>query len=127
MAIYLRPRTPSRRASGSIEDPELDPGPIGHPSHQAVEGVYFSDDLAFSQPANRGIAGHHAEIGYSLGDQSRPCAHSSGRSGGLATGMPSTKHNDVESFRVRIVFHVKQSLPDAKPPEDVPQEFLGFI
>lgn len=117
-AVDLSPWTPSCRSSRSIQDAELDAGPIRHATHKAVERIHLPYDLTFAQAANGRIAGHDTEIREGLCDEGSTRTNAGSGGGRLAARMPAAYDHDVKSFRLRIVFHVKHSLPDAKSLEN---------
>src|SRR5262245_1920128 len=59
--VRLRARRPDRRPPAPIEHLELDTGRVDGPRHEPAECVYLLDQMAFSRPADRRIAGHQCD------------------------------------------------------------------
>jgi hypothetical protein len=95
-AIGLRPRATHRRSLTSVEDTKLDPGSIGCARHDPVKGIDLADEMALSQAANGGIAGHHANRPEPLGEQRRPCTIARSSACRLNAGMSSANDNDIK-------------------------------
>ncbi len=53
LAIGLRPGPPDRRPLAPVEQPELDPGLVGHAAHQSVERIDLPDEMTLAQSADR--------------------------------------------------------------------------
>ena len=60
-AIGLGARTLDGRSLATVENAELNPGSVGGARHQPVEGVDFAHQMALAEPADRGVARHHAD------------------------------------------------------------------
>jgi hypothetical protein len=75
----------------------LDPAQIRYSAHQAVEGIDFSYEMAFSKSANGRITGHSANGNELVSNQARVGAHPRGSSRSFATGVATANHHDIES------------------------------
>ncbi len=97
LAIGLGPRPPHRRPLAPVQHAELNAALIGHPAHQAVQGIDLAHQMPLAQPTDRRIAGHRPNGRPGMGDQrrGRACAGSGG--GGLAPRMPTPHDDHVES------------------------------
>ncbi len=62
-AIGLGARPAHGWTFAAVQDAELDSAQIGNSTHKAIEGIDFPHQMAFSEPANGGIAGHGANTG----------------------------------------------------------------
>ncbi len=69
---------------------------IGDSPHQAVERIDFPYQMAFSEPANRRIAGHGADSRESMGDKGRFCPQTRRCGRGFTAGMAAADHDDIE-------------------------------
>jgi hypothetical protein len=49
------------RSLGGVEKAEVNRGPVGDPTHLTAQGIDLLDELAFSETADRGIAGHQGK------------------------------------------------------------------
>src|SRR6185436_16716198 len=78
--ISLRPRRLDRGASGTVQKPKLNPGPIDHPAHNSAKRVYLPDKMTFGDAANRGVTGHLADQIKIDGDE-RSCSAEAGGGG----------------------------------------------
>ena len=58
VAVTLCARAPHGGAFRAVEYAELDGGTVGHQSHVAAQGVYFSYDLSFGNAAYGGVTAH---------------------------------------------------------------------
>jgi hypothetical protein len=59
--INLGARTPHCRALGAVQETKLDSGPIGQPTHYAIQRINLSHQMALAQTADGRIAGHLAQ------------------------------------------------------------------
>mgnify|MGYP003693733235 CR=1 FL=1 len=96
LAVGLGARSADGRALAAVQHPELDAAGIGHPAHQAVQGIDLADQMAFAETADGGIAGHGADGRKTMGHQRRPRAHAGSRARGFAAGMAAADDDDVE-------------------------------
>ena len=97
LAIGLGARAAHGWAFAAVQDPKLDAAQVGDSAHKAIQGVDFPDQMAFSEPANRRIAGHGANGRELMGNQGRLGTHTGSRSRGFTAGMAAANHHDVES------------------------------
>src|SRR5204863_408336 len=74
-AVRLRPRSAHCRTLAAVQHPKLDPTGIGHPAHQAIQGVDLTDQMALAETADRGIAGHRPDGREAMGYQGRLRTH----------------------------------------------------
>ena len=98
-AVGLGPRAAHGRPLAAVEDAELDPGAVGDPRHQAVEGVDLAHQVALAEAADGRVARHLADRRGAVRDQERPRAHARRGRGGLAAGMAATDDDDVGAMR----------------------------
>jgi hypothetical protein len=99
LPVGLGPRAAHSWAFSAIENTELDAAKIGDSAHKAIQSINFSDQMAFSKPANSGITGHSADSAKLVGYEGCLCAHT-GRCGrGFTAGVAAANYNDVESMR----------------------------
>jgi len=96
--VGLGPRAAHSWAFSTIEDTELDAAQIGDSGHKAVQSVDFPDQMAFSKPANSGIARHSADSAEPVGYEGRLRTHTGRRRRGFTAGVAAANHNDVESM-----------------------------
>jgi hypothetical protein len=75
----------------------LDAATVGNSAHKAIQRVDFTNQMAFSEPANRRIAGHGPNRGEPVRHQGRFGAHAGRRSRGFAAGMATANHHHIES------------------------------
>jgi hypothetical protein len=119
-AVGLHARTLGSRPLPTVQKAELDSGDIGRSAHNSIERVDLAHDVTFAQTADCRVARHLAESVEPMRHERRSGAHAIGRHRRLATGMPSTYHQNVEP-----VFHVKHSLlAEAKALENHVQDGL---
>ena len=102
LAVRLGARAAHRRALAAVEHAELDAARVRHAAHEAVKRVDLADEMAFAEPADRGIARHGADGREPVGDQRRARAHPRGGGRGLAAGMAATDDNHIEAGVHRI-------------------------
>ncbi len=96
LSIGLSARAAHGRTLRPIQEPELDAGLIGNPSHQPVKGIDLTDEMTLAKTTNGRIAGHFADGRESMGEKCRPGAQTRGRRCGLYAGMSSTDNDDIE-------------------------------
>ncbi len=94
--VSLSSRAAHRRTLAAVEDLEVDAGTISCPAHQAIQGIDFTDQMAFANPANCRIAGHFTDRAASVSEQKRAGADPCGGCRCLAAGMSTTNDDDVE-------------------------------
>ena len=94
-AVSLGAGAANGRSLASVEQAELDTGPIGDPAHDAVERVDLPHKMALAQPADGGIAGHLADGFKLVGEQERTRADARRRRSRFTTSVAATDHNDV--------------------------------
>ena len=68
-AVRLRPRSSDCRSLAAIQNPKLDAAAIGHPTHQAVQGIDLANQMTLAESSDRRIAGHRADGGELVGHQ----------------------------------------------------------
>ena len=101
-AVRLSAWPADSRTFATVQHPELDPAGVGHPTHQAVQGVDLTDQMTLAETADRGIAGHRADGRKTMGDEYRPGAQARGSGRGLAAGMAAADHDHIEGFHGRV-------------------------
>ena len=99
-AVGLRAGGAHRRALGAVEDAKLDAALIGGQGHGATQGVDFLDQMAFANPANRGVATHLPQGFDVVAQQQGLGAHARGRQRRFGAGMAAAHHNDVKCFGI---------------------------
>jgi hypothetical protein len=67
-------------------------------AHDAVEGIDFPDQMAFSEPANGRIARHRADSSESVRHEGGSGTHAGGGSGSFTAGMAAANDHHVESM-----------------------------
>ena len=105
LAVGLGAGALHRRAFAPVQHAELDAGGVGHPAHQAVEGVDLADEMALAEPANGRIAGHFADRGEAVGDQRRARAKPRRGGSGLAAGMAAADDDHVVGVGIPRFVH----------------------
>jgi hypothetical protein len=93
----------------------MDCGAIRRASHQSVENVKFSHQMALADAADRWIARHLACVFCSEREQSDTRAPPGRCSRSFASGMAGTNYQDIMHHvpLAERVFHVKHSSPHA--------------
>ena len=89
------------RTLAAIEHAELDAAGISHPAHQSVQGIDLADQMALTEAADGGVAGHRADGRKTVGDQGSSRAHAGSSSRGFTAGVATADDDDVERFRGR--------------------------
>ena len=97
-AVRLGAGAAHGRALAAVQDAELDAAGVGHPGHDAVEGVDLADEVALAEAADGGVAGQGADRGEALGDERRAGAGAGRRRRGFAAGVAAADHDDVEGL-----------------------------
>ena len=95
----MRPSRTYRRSLRSIQDSKVNACFVSRRRHGSTKRVDFLDEMALSNPADRGVAAHLPERLEAVGQQQRRRAHACGRERGLGTGMTAADDDDIESFR----------------------------
>ena len=95
LAVGLRTGAANSRPPTAVEHAELDPGAVDGAAHDAVQGVDLAHEVALAQPADRRVAGHHADGLGLVGQQQGPGAEPGRRRRGLAAGMAAADHDHV--------------------------------
>jgi len=97
--VRLGPRAAHGWAFSAVENSKLDAAEVGDSGHKPIHGVDFPNQMAFTEPANSGIARHGADGAKPVRYEGRFSAHA-GRSGrGFTAGVAAANYNDVESMR----------------------------
>ncbi len=81
-------------------------------AHQAIQGIDFSNQMAFAQSPNGGIARQGSYIFATHCYQGSLCTHPGRSCSRFETRMTRANNNNI------ILFHVKHSLSDAEGCED---------
>ena len=106
LAVGLGAGTAHRRPFAAVQNPKLDTAEVSSAAHQAVHGIDFTDQMAFSETSDRRIAGHRADGRESMSNQCGVGAEARGSRGRLGSGMPTT-YNDY----VKPAVHRRSRLP----------------
>src|SRR5690349_4835469 len=96
--VALGARRPDGGTAAGIEQAELDADGVGDFAHDAAERVDFTDEVAFGDAADGGVAGHLRDEVEVHGDHGGFEAHARRGAGGLATGVTGADDDDVVSF-----------------------------
>ncbi len=88
---------------------KLDSGGIRHASHEAVQRIYFADEMTFAQSANGRVAGHLANRCEAMCEEGSTRTDPRRCSCGLATCVSATNDNDIESVCHRTEVHLVES------------------
>ena len=94
--IRLRARRPDRRPLGRVERTELDPRLVCRQGHRAPKRIHFLYQVAFSDPANGGVARHLPQCLDTVGEQQGLAAEPGGSKRSLGAGMAAANHDYVE-------------------------------
>ena len=105
LAVGLGARAAHGRALAPVQHPELDAAAIGRPRHHAVERIDLADEMALAEPADRRIAGHHADGLGLMRHQRRARAEPRRSGGGLDAGMAAADDDDVIAVCDRSLGH----------------------
>jgi hypothetical protein len=70
-------------------------GAIDGAAHQAIERIDLSDQMAFAQTADRGVARHHADGGHTVSHQEGARTHARCRGRRLAARVSSSNDDDI--------------------------------
>ncbi len=117
LSISLGTRSPYRWTFSSIKKSKLNSSSICCTSHKTIQGVYFTNQMPFSKPADSGITRHCSQCCYFMCNKSCLCP-STCRSTSRFTASMATPNND-NIIRVHLnlshresifKFHVKQNL-----------------
>ena len=92
-AIRLRARSLYGGAFSTVENPELDSGPVDRPAHDAVERVDLANQMPLAEAADRRVARHFANGGPFVRHKQNARANARGGGGGLATCVPSADND----------------------------------
>src|SRR4029077_12753333 len=92
------PRGADGGSARSVEQTKLDSDRVRDFAHDATESVHFAHQVPLSDAANGGITRHLRDQINVQGIKSGLQPHTSGRQGGLASGMSSTHHHYFEMF-----------------------------
>ena len=98
LAVSLGAWATDGGALAAIEQAELNAGGVRHPAHQAVERIDLADEMAFSQAADRRIAGHRAYLVSAQRHKRGARARTGGSTCCLAAGVAAADHHDIVDF-----------------------------
>ena len=99
---------------------------VGRAGHDAVEDVEFSDEVTFADAADRGVAGHHPDVGARHRDERNAGTDPRGGSGRLHAGVAGADDDHIiraSMFHVELFTKAEaseqlvQHLLHARPPE----------
>src|SRR3546814_4320448 len=96
--VRLGTRSAHRRSLACIQHPELDAGCVGHTAHETIESIDLPHQMALSQAADGGIAGHDADAVTAVRNQGGAGAEARGRGRGFTAGVPTTSPETVATF-----------------------------
>jgi len=96
-AVGLRARPAHRGPFAAIEHAELDAAEIGDASHQAVQRIDLSHQMALAQAADRRVARHGADGRKPLGDKGCACAHACRGRRRFTAGMATADNDDIKA------------------------------
>ena len=101
-SIRLCPGALDRRALAAIEGAELDAAPIDRPTHDPIERIDLTHQVAAAEATNGGIARHRPDGLDFLREQQRPRAHPGAGGRRFRAGMATTDDNNVEPFHASL-------------------------
>ena len=96
LAIGLGAGAAHRGPFAAVQNPKLDAALVGHPSHQAIQGIDFADQMALAETADGRVARHLADGSEPMGDERRARAHPGGSGCCLAARMAAADNDDVK-------------------------------
>src|SRR5688572_4794403 len=96
--VGLGTRRLNCRPTRAVQQPKLNPSPVDHAAHNAAEGVYLSDNMAFSDSADGRVARHLADQVQIYSYQSRLRTKARGGRGRFASRVPCPDHNHIKSL-----------------------------
>src|SRR5688572_8630111 len=96
--IRLCPRRLNCRPARAIEQAKLDAGPVDDSAHDTAERIYLSNNMAFSDPADRRIARHLPDKVKIDRYQRRLCAKPRRGRCRLAPCVAGTDYNYIKAF-----------------------------
>jgi hypothetical protein len=99
-AIGLSAGTLDGGSLGAVKQSELDAGGVGHPAHQAIQGIDLPHQVPLAEAANGGIARHLANGCELVGDEGGARADAGGSRCRLAAGMAAADNDDVKALAV---------------------------
>jgi len=74
----------------------VDAGAVRGRRHDAIQGVDLTDEVTFSNPTDRRIAGERPDRLDPVGEQQRVRTHASRGGGGLTAGMAAANNDNIE-------------------------------
>jgi hypothetical protein len=99
----------TRRLNGgtsrTVQEAELDPGPIYDTSHYAPERIYLPDNMSFSDAADGRIAGHLADQVQIDRNKGRSAAKARCRRGGLTSRVAGPDNDHIKGLVEHIFRH----------------------
>jgi hypothetical protein len=95
--VSLRARPLHGSPLRPVQEPELNPSRVGHPAHQAIQGVYLANQMPLAQTADGWITGHLANLVEGVRDQDSQSAHSCRCGRSLGPGVATTDNDAVEA------------------------------
>ena len=84
-----------RCASRPVQQTELDACRICQTTHQAIEGVDFTNEMPLTQTSDGRVARHLADTPDGMGDEDDASPDPCGRRGRFAAGMAAADHDHV--------------------------------
>jgi hypothetical protein len=102
-AVDLGAWTSDRRALGPIQETKLDTRGVGGAPHDSIESVDLPNEVAFAEPAYRGIAGHFPDGLKAVREKKRARARAPSRARRFATGMPAANNNHIPGHNVLAI------------------------
>src|SRR5581483_6903934 len=90
LPVGLSPRAAHSRTFRAVQNPELDPAPIGGAAHDPVEGIDLADQMALPEAANCRIAGHYADRVALVRHKGRMGAEPRRSRGGFGAGVAAS-------------------------------------
>lgn len=106
------------RPLSTVQEPKLNPGPIGRLTHNPIQRINFAHQMALAQSANRRIARHHANSIFS--ERYQRCSNTHARRGRsrLNARVPTTDDYDRKMFHVKHPHFPMQKLENISPNND---------
>jgi hypothetical protein len=80
----------------AIEHAVMDCGSVRGAGHQSVKGVHLAHEVTFSEPADRRVTRHRADLCWIVTDKGDSSAASRCRGGCFGAGVATANHDDIK-------------------------------
>ena len=115
LAIRLGARPLHGRPLPPIKQAKLNASSISCATHNAIHGIDFTHQMAFSQPTNGGITGHDANSRQLHCQQGCICTRARCRGGCFRSSVTSADHDHIKMFHVKHPHFPIQKLEKISP------------